>query len=1323
MSEMVVCPEAAELQAFILGLGTAAEGDELASHVVSCPHCLSALSTAAAQDTLVEAVRAQRTMPEHPEQAAVERLVAKVRALVPGILSRPDQTEASLPPLGHALPSAADPTYPLADPAGPDAGDGFAPPQAPDEIGRLGGYRLLKLLGEGGMGKVFLAEDTRLRRKAALKVMKPELARNPTARQRFLQEARLAAAIEHDNIVPIYQVDEDRGIPFLAMQMLNGVSLEALLKRQGPLPIPQLIRIGTQVAEGLAAAHATGLIHRDIKPDNIWIEPGDGGRVKILDFGIARSTEDQDSLTQSGTIIGTPTYMAPEQAEGKKVDPRCDLYSLGCVLYRMATGELPLKGEGTMGMLRALALHEPTAPDRKRADLPPALSALILKLLAKDREKRPRDAREAADALRAIGRAGRGPEEPAGVLDRPAEAATGRRMPKLLIAVAAAALLSVLAGALVFYLPTANGVIRVESDDPEIGFKSDAKGNYSVIGKDGTAAQFSVGEHVLRFKKGDLEFETDRFILKKGDKVVVKIEYLKGKLQVVQNDKVIDEKKIGRPGTGADPGSAIPLKEGTWLPDKSAAALPGPIPYPALRKGIGRWQIVPAAAPETKPFAESPDGNRVAVSGAGLVHLHDARTGELVAVGSPRNASQDGWVMLDWSPDSKWVRYGHKRGAGLDNVSILSADGGASAAPWIERAEADYGWNPRHPILAVMFAGSEGRIQLIDPAKVKPAEIVTNHGGTAGKAVWSPDGESLLVVRGDKTAQLFGKDGKPGAKLEGAVDPSLAPVWSADGGTIAALAGPSELRFWKKDGSAGAVCKHAAPVKGLWLHRGRGLFAAAEEARLHFWKADGGSEAVLDVPFDPGTRPLGAGFIAHGRHWPALAKDSRPAPGLIVSPDGKLVVTTAEASLGMVEIDGIEATPLDWRIPYIGGLGGAPPAFSRDGKRVFANDLDGLAAYDVRDGKKAVGFGQPTAGTPRLLAVSPKGGRLAVGTDHGRIVLCDPTGRPLALPFNPLRFGTGPDRADVAHPNSFHQLTWHPDGRHLLAIQGGATGRQTVLFDTADGRRVAETEFALERFNSVLFALFAPDDPDTIHLNHGTGSAKWRWKVEKNPSGRFAGLMGVNASVSPDGKHVLGWIPKETWTSTPVLAKTKDLADAREFKPFPDLAAAPENPLAWLPDGKHFLAAVGGELAIHSLDGKKVHAFAPAAGAHLARASRFSLSPDRKTLLANLGGPWARLDIAARKWTLLPRLSGTGVVISADGTRFVGIQGSTIKSWDFKTGELERIVLLLPDGQHAVFSPAGEVLARSAQAALHYRHLVEDKGGRLRLLKPSEFLE
>jgi serine/threonine protein kinase len=281
--------------------------------------------------------------------------------------------------------------------------DFLAPAQEADELGRLGSYRVMKVLGAGGMGVVFQAEDPQLKRQVALKALLPSLAASPSARQRFVREAQAAASLEHDHIIPIYQVGEDRGLPFMAMPLLKGQPLDSRLEREPQPPLPEVLRIGREIARGLAAAHDRGLIHRDVKPANIWLE-AETGRVKILDFGLARGTSDGTQLTQAGAIIGTPAFMAPEQSGGKGVDGRCDLFSLGCILYRMTTGQLPFQAPDTISMLVAVATDTPRSPALVNPAVPPALSGLIMQLLAKKPEERPASARAVAEALEAIER-------------------------------------------------------------------------------------------------------------------------------------------------------------------------------------------------------------------------------------------------------------------------------------------------------------------------------------------------------------------------------------------------------------------------------------------------------------------------------------------------------------------------------------------------------------------------------------------------------------------------------------------------------------------------------------------------------------------------------------------------------------------------------------------------------------------------------------------------------------------------------------------------------------------------------------------------------
>jgi serine/threonine protein kinase/Leucine-rich repeat (LRR) protein len=368
----------------------------LEQHLLSCGRCCALLRTLPADDTLVEAVRARAKVALHPaEQDVVEGLMGRMRKLRPVAASAHD-TATGERTKGDAEPMSAN-----------RESFGFLnPPQNPEELGRLGPYRVLKVLGHGGMGMVFLAEDPRLKRTVALKVMLPEVAKKETARERFLREARATAAIEHDHIITIYQVDEDRGVPYLAMPLLKGMSLEQYLKRaketKKPLTLGQILKLAREIAKGLAAAHERGLIHRDIKPANIWLDATAGGRVKILDFGLARPTETDSTITQSGMIVGTPAYMAPEQAAGQKIDGRADLFSLGVVLYRLCSGRVPWHGETAMATLMAVATEEETPLGQLNPDLPPALTELVAKLLAKKPEGRLKSAKAVVEAIVAI---------------------------------------------------------------------------------------------------------------------------------------------------------------------------------------------------------------------------------------------------------------------------------------------------------------------------------------------------------------------------------------------------------------------------------------------------------------------------------------------------------------------------------------------------------------------------------------------------------------------------------------------------------------------------------------------------------------------------------------------------------------------------------------------------------------------------------------------------------------------------------------------------------------------------------------------------------
>lgn len=394
----------------------------------------------------------------------------------------------------------------------------LAPAQQADELGRLGQYRVLQVLGTGGMGIVLLAEDPHLQRRVALKIMRPVAALSPTARQRFIQEARLAAGLRHDHLVTIFQVGEDRNVPYLAMELLQGESLEERLRREIKLPWPEVVRIGREIAEGLAAAHQGGLIHRDIKPANVWLEAGTG-RVKILDFGLARAVVGDVRMTQTGVFLGTPNYMAPEQAAGKPVDGRCDLFSLGCVLYRLSAGELPFQGSDPMSSIAAMALTAARPLAQVNPVLPRPLCDLVMQLLSKDPNDRPASAQALAQAMAAIERdlAAGAEENCRGAM---APRAPGRR--RTMLAVVALALLAgvLLAGAM-FTFRTTDGVLVIHLMEEGVQVLVDEYREVTIDSPKVGKITLSAGEHQLKVKRGSEELLTTSFTLKSGGEVIL----------------------------------------------------------------------------------------------------------------------------------------------------------------------------------------------------------------------------------------------------------------------------------------------------------------------------------------------------------------------------------------------------------------------------------------------------------------------------------------------------------------------------------------------------------------------------------------------------------------------------------------------------------------------------------------------------------------------------------------------------------------------------------------------------------------------------------
>jgi serine/threonine protein kinase len=382
------CPTTHALAALLV-TEAVGDGGECAEHLERCPDCRRTLADLAADAPTWEEVA--RRLPRVGAglsaagiapvgQTALERVLGQLKKAPPLLWTADPVSEEADVPLSFLRSS-----------------------ERPDLLGTLGAYEVVEVLGRGGMGVVLKALDPALNRVVAIKVLAPCLASSGTARRRFVREGRAAAAVCHDHVVTVHGVSETDGLPYLVMQYVAGESLQARLDRVGPLEVTEIVRIGLQTAAGLAAAHAQGLIHRDIKPANLLLEgepspSGAGGRIKITDFGLARTADDV-GLTQDGVVAGTPEYMAPEQARGEPVDHRADLFSLGSVMFAMATGRPPFKGATTVAVLRQVSDEAPPLIRSLNPAIPAWLITFISRLLAKHPADRFQSAAEVATLL------------------------------------------------------------------------------------------------------------------------------------------------------------------------------------------------------------------------------------------------------------------------------------------------------------------------------------------------------------------------------------------------------------------------------------------------------------------------------------------------------------------------------------------------------------------------------------------------------------------------------------------------------------------------------------------------------------------------------------------------------------------------------------------------------------------------------------------------------------------------------------------------------------------------------------------------------------
>ena len=885
--------------------------------------------------------------------------------------------------------------------------------------GTLGHYRILRPLGSGGMGEVYLAEDTKLGRQVALKTLPPELTADGGRRERFEREARAVASLNHPSIVTLHSIDQVDETPFITMEYVDGKPLRELIPKQG-LPLDRLLKIAIPLADAVGAAHQRGILHRDLKPANVMVT-GDG-RVKVLDFGLAKLQEDVRStealptqdLTGEGRIVGTVAYMSPEQAEGKTVDQRSDVFALGVLLYELGSGQRPFTGDTSLSVLSSILKDAPRPIAELRPDLPRDFTRIVRRALNKDPEERYQSAKDLRNDLHAVQ-----DDLTSGELARPTTTATPltRRTltPMTLAALAAAAVAVAVA---IWALTTRSASVNpatsrvAESWTPVRLTSSGEVRNLAAISADGRYVaypQVSPGGQSLWLR------------------------------QIATNSEA-----VVRPPERAGIDGVAFSRDGSFIYYST---------YPAGDNAATLYRV-PAigGAPQRILFnldtavTFSPDGARIAFV---VDYPSEARSAVEVANadGSGRRAlaelKRPNRFLVQarpaWSPDGSTVAISVIDGPG-QAVALVDATTGAirvlGEKRWSAAGSAEWLPGGRELIAALRDTGAaNNQIWRIDPANGAASSMTRDLFNYADLGV-SADGRSVVAVAGLGESTLWTAAANEVSAMQqastGAADAEGAQgvAWTGDGGFIYVSRASGNLDLWNLDPKTGTrrqlTSDPADDVQPVQSPDGRSLaFVSTRDGGQRIW--------VMNVD---GTE---ARAVTTG------PTDSFPS----WSPDGASILFFAASTTHRVSARGMDARALTNHWPARTGESArtfVARSISREGLVAGYEEVDPTRgggwrlSYAPLDGSAPVTLLEPTQGSVLVpLAWSPDGRAIDMLRPPGNIWRYPIDGRP------------GFRLTDFSGPGITRSFAWSPDGQRLL-VSRGENKADVVLFKRAEAR-------------------------------------------------------------------------------------------------------------------------------------------------------------------------------------------------------------------------------------------------------------------------------